>query len=421
MTETVIDVAGLSKQYQIGSARGGLEGPSGLRHDLEESFGRLLRRLTGRRSSNGNGVRTFWALRDVSFDVKRGDCVAVIGRNGAGKSTLLKILSRITEPTTGEVRLRGRVGSLLEVGTGFHLELSGRENIYLNGSVLGMTRQEVKAKFDEIVAFADVEQFLDTPVKRYSSGMYLRLAFAVAAHLEPEILIIDEVLAVGDAQFQKKCLGKMGEVSRHGRTVLFVSHNMAAVDALCGTAVVLSDGKVDYYGDTTSAIRRYMALGAEKTAMATESNEYGIALRGVRLVDVETGNTTVVPVFNKDFVLEVALTFERPLEYATLIVEIRDEIGVLVSELHPPEEGLEPCRLNGKVTFHFQLPKLALIPRTYTVGVHVDRPLDGIRYLDVLQCLRFEVQPAIVNNGMWPYTSKHGYVRLANGVTRTSS
>jgi lipopolysaccharide transport system ATP-binding protein len=221
-------------------------------------------------SHAGNSTEDFWALKDVSFEVKRGEVVGIIGRNGAGKSTLLKILSRITEPTEGRIRIKGRVASLLEVGTGFHPELTGRENIYLNGSILGMRRAEIKAKFDEIVEFAGVERFLDTPVKRYSSGMYVRLAFAVAAHLEPEILIVDEVLAVGDAEFQKKCLGKMGDVSKGGRTVLFVSHNMKAVSHMCSKALLLRSGQAVYkLDDVAYAIRRYT-----EGAGLTEASEW---------------------------------------------------------------------------------------------------------------------------------------------------
>jgi lipopolysaccharide transport system ATP-binding protein len=208
-----------------------------------------------------------WALRDVSFDVQEGEVVGIIGRNGAGKSTLLKILSRITEPTSGEIMLRGRVSSLLEVGTGFHPELTGRENIYLNGTILGMRKREIDKKFDEIVAFSEIEKFLDTPVKRYSSGMYVRLAFAVAAHLEPEILIVDEVLAVGDAAFQKKCLGKMGEVAREGRTVLFVSHNMQAVKTLCSYAVLLDQGRITYSGPTADTIEHYLQNSTSAVAV----------------------------------------------------------------------------------------------------------------------------------------------------------
>src|SRR6185295_2097393 len=215
--------------------------PSGFRELVAQKAAALGRRLRGATDAQaGQTSEEFWALKDVSFEIRRGEVLGIIGRNGAGKSTMLKILSRITEPTSGRIGIRGRVASLLEVGTGFHPELTGRENIFLNGAILGMSRAEITAKFDEIVAFAEVERFLDTPVKRYSSGMYVRLAFAVAAHLEPEILIVDEVLAVGDAQFQKKCLGKMGEVSRTGRTILFVSHNLTAIRTLCQRCILLT-------------------------------------------------------------------------------------------------------------------------------------------------------------------------------------
>ncbi len=234
--DIVIRARGLGKRYVIGH-QAERESYLSLREVVSRNARTLARSaidlVRGRPNIAGDEVEDFWALRDIDFAIRRGEVVGVIGRNGAGKSTLLKILSRITEPTEGRVEIRGRVASLLEVGTGFHPELTGRENIYLNGAILGMTHAEIRRKFDEIVAFAEVERFLDTPVKRYSSGMYVRLAFAVAAHLEPEILIVDEVLAVGDAEFQKKCLGKMGEVAGHGRTVLFVSHNMAAVQTLC--------------------------------------------------------------------------------------------------------------------------------------------------------------------------------------------
>ena len=241
MSETIIKVENLSKRYVIGDQR---EKGDALRHALEAAVRNPLQWFRARKEAVAKEHEEFWALKDVSFEVKRGDVVGIIGRNGAGKSTLLKILSRITEPTEGRVRIDGRVASLLEVGTGFHQELTGRENVFLNGAILGMQRAEIKQKFDEIVAFADVEKFLDTPVKRYSSGMYVRLAFAVAAHLEPEILIVDEVLAVGDAVFQKKCLGKMKDVAGHGRTVLFVSHNMAAIQQLCSRCVLLCKGTV---------------------------------------------------------------------------------------------------------------------------------------------------------------------------------
>ena len=234
MGDIAVRVENLGKCYQIGQAKSG---------DLRESFGSWLDKLQGRSNGKVAENQEFWALKDINFEVKKGEAIGIIGRNGAGKSTLLKILSRITEPTKGRFEINGRVSSLLEVGTGFHPELSGRENIFLNGTILGMKRREIKEKFDEIVAFSGVERFIDTPVKHYSSGMKVRLAFSVAAHLEPEILIVDEVLAVGDAEFQKKCLGKMDEVSKNdGRTVVFVSHNMAAVQNLCSKGILLHDG-----------------------------------------------------------------------------------------------------------------------------------------------------------------------------------
>ncbi len=256
MAEPIIRVEGLGKKYLIRHQAGGPRYRA-----LRDVFADGVKSGFGlfRRKNSPPTREEFWALKDVNFEVNAGEVVGIIGRNGAGKSTLLKILSRITEPTTGRVTLNGRVASLLEVGTGFHPELTGRENIYLNGSILGMGRSEIARKFDEIVAFAEVEKFLDTPVKRYSSGMYVRLAFAVAAHLEPEILVVDEVLAVGDAEFQKKCLGKMSEVARGGRTVLFVSHNMAAVSALCPRSLVLRDGQVLTDGLTREAIAAYYA------------------------------------------------------------------------------------------------------------------------------------------------------------------
>jgi ABC-type polysaccharide/polyol phosphate transport system ATPase subunit len=263
-----IRVESLGKRYLIGhQAR--QESYVALRDVIARGVGAAGRAarglLRGRPDLAGGTVEEFWALKDVDFEISPGEVVGVIGRNGAGKSTLLKVLSRITEPTVGRVAIRGRVASLLEVGTGFHPELTGRENIYLNGAILGMSHTEIRRKFDEIVAFAEVERFLDTPVKRYSSGMYVRLAFAVAAHLEPEILIVDEVLAVGDAEFQKKCLGKMGEVAGHGRTVLFVSHNMAAVQALCPRGILLNQGAIVADGPVDAVIGAYVDASARSS------------------------------------------------------------------------------------------------------------------------------------------------------------
>jgi lipopolysaccharide transport system ATP-binding protein len=258
MSDTVIRVENLGKKYILGHQK--QERYTALRDVIankSKSVGRKLLKPLGKKMADP-AVEEFWALKDLSFEIKQGDRVGIIGRNGAGKSTLLKVLSRITEPTTGRISIKGRVASLLEVGTGFHPELTGRENIYLNGAILGMSKAEIKNKFDEIVAFAEVEKFLDTPVKRYSSGMYVRLAFAVAAHLEPEILIVDEVLAVGDAQFQKKCLGKMEDVGKEGKTVIFVSHSTDSIRRLCSSGVYLSSGKVQDIGSIDYIVSQYL-------------------------------------------------------------------------------------------------------------------------------------------------------------------
>ena len=285
MSDVVIRAEGLGKKYVIGQ-QGESERYTSLRDVVvrgARGFVRSARDLVGGKLPLGSGETTedFWALKDVNFEIKRGEVVGIIGRNGAGKSTLLKILSRITEPTEGSVEIRGRVASLLEVGTGLHPELTGRENIYLNGAILGMLRAEIRRKFDEIVAFAEVEKFLDTPVKRYSSGMYVRLAFAVAAHLEPEILVIDEVLAVGDAEFQKKCLGKMGEVAEQGRTVLFVSHNLGAVRALCSRGIVLFDGSISSDSFIDDAIKMYLSDTVPSSKIKLASKQQSVYLKEV--------------------------------------------------------------------------------------------------------------------------------------------
>jgi lipopolysaccharide transport system ATP-binding protein len=275
--DIAIRVEGLGKKYLIGHMTS--ERYTALRDVIARTAKGLVRTTTdmlhGRAIITGDTTEEFWALKDINFEIKRGDAIGIIGRNGAGKSTLLKVLSRITDPTEGRVEIRGRVASLLEVGTGFHPELTGRENIYLNGAILGMRRTEIRRKFDEIVAFAEIEKFLDTPVKRYSSGMYVRLAFAVAAHLDPEILIVDEVLAVGDTEFQKKCLGRMDQVAQGGRTVLFVSHNMAALRKLCGQALMLNEGRCGELGPADVVIANYLRQhGTEVTSTWSQSSRY---------------------------------------------------------------------------------------------------------------------------------------------------
>jgi lipopolysaccharide transport system ATP-binding protein len=291
---TVLKVEDLGKKYILHHQRTGRY--IALRDviaDSVKSLGKkVLNPMRYRYSVSHSSKEEFWALKDVSFEVEQGDRVGIIGRNGAGKSTLLKLLSRITEPTSGRITIKGRVASLLEVGTGFHPELTGRENIFLNGAVLGMGRAEIRRKFDEIVDFAEVEKFLDTPVKRYSSGMYVRLAFAVAAHLEPKILIVDEVLAVGDAQFQKKCLGKMEAVAQEGRTVLFVSHNMNAISSLCSTGIVLANGKLQFEGDARAAISHYLMFGADSAYTCRENCDTGYPVITRAWFENKAGDTT---------------------------------------------------------------------------------------------------------------------------------
>jgi lipopolysaccharide transport system ATP-binding protein len=327
--KAAICVEKLSKFYRLGAD--GKRSYHTLRETITQTLwapGRWFRRRARPSAPTGtNGpappAEPFWAVRDVSFEVKPGEIVGIIGRNGAGKSTVLKMLSRITEPTSGRIFLRGRVGSLLEVGTGFHPELTGRENIYLNGAILGMGQREIARKFDEIVAFAEVEQFLDTPVKRYSSGMYTRLAFAVAAHLESEILLVDEVLAVGDAAFQKKCLGKMGEVVREGRTVLFVSHNMAAVRNLCTSAVLLAKGRVVCQGGSDAVIARYLEslpkVGDNLGRCLSHNPQCGVTFKGVELLDA---HQNVVPVMQTGQPAFIRLSFETSVAYENVTATV---------------------------------------------------------------------------------------------------
>lgn len=336
MSDAIIKVENLSKSYTIRHQNG--ERYTALRDVVSNSVKGISKRLMGRNSATYNlqsaTSEEFWALNDVSFEVKQGERVGIIGRNGAGKSTLLKILSRITEPTSGRIRIKGRVASLLEVGTGFHPELTGRENIYLNGAILGMYREEIRRKFDEIVAFAEVEKFLDTPVKRYSSGMYVRLAFAVAAHLEPEILLIDEVLAVGDVNFQKKCLGKINDVAKEGRTVLFVSHNMAAIANLCPRSILLDSGKLALDAISGEVTEAYLELGSTEggkriwTDLNTAPGNEKLRLRSVCII-CEDKITPDVEI-NKEIKIQIEFLNYKPDVYRSVSIHLLDKMGVEV-------------------------------------------------------------------------------------------
>ena len=361
MSDIVIKAEDLGKSYLISHQTNGKYDT--LRDVIVEKTKGLLSKIRGPECHTSQNVEEFWALKDVSFDVKQGERIAIIGRNGAGKSTLLKILSRITEPTTGRVLIRGRVASLLEVGTGFHLELSGRENIYLNGAILGMSRREIKAKFDEIVAFAEIEKFLDTPVKRYSSGMHIRLAFAVAAHLEQEVLIVDEVLAVGDSEFQKKCLGKMREVTREGRTVLFVSHNMAAIQQLCQRGLLLHQGKLIFSGTADETVRSY--IGQVKTLTSTElgnrkdrTGTQWLKFMRVGIYDCE-GDELRRVMSGQSIFVRLYYESEKEINKALVFVSfnLRNNEGVLLTNMNSVDSGFSRLNIYRRGYFECRWPK----------------------------------------------------------------
>ena len=375
----VISVENLSKRYIIGHQR--QERYTALRDVLANGAKRIGNKLLHPFAAPQDDPthEEFWALKDVSFDIKQGDRVGIIGRNGAGKSTLLKILSRITEPTSGRVSITGRVASLLEVGTGFHPELSGRENIYLNGAILGMSKAEIKSKFDEIVAFAEVEKFLDTPVKRYSSGMYVRLAFAVAAHLEPEILIVDEVLAVGDAQFQKKCLGKMEEVGNQGRTVLFVSHNMGAIEQLCSSILLLDRAQMKAHGsDMQQIVKQYLfgeGGGMSQSVWENMNNNYPSEWYQPTKVFISDskGSPILGAVVNNE---EIVLNIEGVVHQCDPALQIGfalyDENGSLLFwsfHTDTKEEEWPIVRKAGRWTFKVALPQRLLNEGVYRIDI----------------------------------------------------
>jgi lipopolysaccharide transport system ATP-binding protein len=376
MSKPIIEIQNISKKYRIGVQKGYLS----LREQISHKFSSLKSYLTTQ--SPSDSPADFWALKDVSFSVQEGEAVGIIGRNGAGKSTLLKILSKITPPTEGRIVLRGRVASLLEVGTGFHPELTGRENIYLNGAILGMTRSEIKKKFDEIVAFAEVEQFLDTPVKRYSSGMYVRLAFAVAAHLEPEILVVDEVLAVGDAEFQKKCLGKMGDVAKGGRTVLFVSHNMAAVEALCSSAIVLEQGRCGKIGSTVDNINEYLKNIKNIIGVPLKDRKDRTGKGIIRFTDIHVIQNK--PLNNHDLFNTIKVSIKLVNGY-DMDAKIRIALTIRTSS----EIGLVSCdsALKGEL---YTLPKLT---ESYLTCEIISPPLNAGEYY---------INIAVFNNGIEP-------------------
>ncbi|HEY0257029.1 MAG TPA: ABC transporter ATP-binding protein [Candidatus Methylacidiphilales bacterium] len=390
----VISVEHLSKSYRLGMIGGGT-----LREDVSRWWASLRRKpdpnqKIGEEHHARHMGQDFWALQDVNFQVKEGEILGIIGRNGAGKSTLLKILSRVTAPTSGYVKIKGRIASLLEVGTGFHPELTGRENIFLNGTILGMTKAEIRRKFDEIVAFSEIEEFIDTPVKRYSSGMYVRLAFAVAAHLEPEILIVDEVLAVGDAAFQKKCLGKMNEVSQQGRTVIFVSHNMAMMKTFCETALWISQGAVLESGSPETVINHYLQSGTSEPQNVVNLRDYPRAqLDGggqLRITRIEW--LTGLPLFHTES-MSVRIDFEtyRDVAESTIGIGFSSLEGgrLLTYETDDPGERID-LKKDGHYSVTMDIDFLPLPPGYYNVDIGSrSGAMQGIDYLP--NCFQVEI------------------------------
>lgn len=397
MSDTVIQAESLGKRYRIGQREPYLS----LRDVITEAVKAPFRALARRGRTNQNTDNFIWALKDVSFEVKHGEAIGIIGRNGAGKSTLLKVLSQITEPTEGRAILHGRVASLLEVGTGFHPELTGRENIFLNGAILGMSRKEIQHKFDEIVSFSEIEKFIDTPVKRYSSGMYVRLAFAVAAHMEPEIFIVDEVLAVGDAQFQKKCLGKMGSVASQGRTVLFVSHNMRAIKTLCSRAILLESGKPIIDNHPEVAIARYLSSGIIDQSTIEWEAEYApktseMVLRAIRIVDKEGESFSNLGTSDQ-IVVEIEYDLLTVVRGMRVLIKIITEDGIDVfsssdklvwADLRPPGHYVSRCRIPGDL----------LNVGAYVVSIGADIPTFKV-VLQEREYLKFIITE-LVNNPM---------------------
>jgi lipopolysaccharide transport system ATP-binding protein len=410
VTGTAIEISGLGKRYTIGVRRRGYDT---LRESIVENARRSFRRVTGRGRPRIDSA--LWALRDVSLTIDQGEAVGLIGHNGAGKTTLLKIVSRITEPTAGFADVTGRVGSLLEVGTGFHPELTGRENVFLYGSILGMSRTEIRRRFDEIVAFAEIERFLDTPVKRYSSGMSVRLAFAVAAHLEPEILLVDEVLAVGDASFQRKSLGKMGEIAGEGRTVVFVSHNLAIIQALCRRAVLLERGEIVADGAVGETIDRYLrALETAASANLLERTDRdsrgwdGVHVSGLDIRDASGTHPDVV-VGGRPATITVHLTDVLPGTQCrlTIVNGLGQPIATLDSELPSPNDLRDPD-LGPRI--ECDLATLPLLPGRYRIDVLLkarNQIQDGL-----LAAAFFDVEPGVLADRPMPVSGSDGDVVL---------
>lgn len=407
MSDTVIQIDNISKRYRLGVI-GGMR----LVDDVSRQFARLMRRpdpfsRVGHASNgqangtNGSNPDEIWALKNVSFEVKRGEVLGIIGRNGAGKSTLLKILSRVTAPTRGEVRIKGRIASLLEVGTGFHPELTGRENVFLNGAILGMTKAEIRKRFDEIVEFSGYENFIDTPVKRYSSGMWVRLAFAVAAHLDPEILIVDEVLAVGDAAFQEKCLGKMEKVAGEGRTVLLVSHNMSTIQQICKQCVLFKDGQLHLSGEPSDVVGEYLSETRTATSLdLTDWNDRsgsGLARLTRLAFSDESGVEKSVFPLGSTICFDLDAMYYQPLFDPSFEIIIHDAAGEPIMQLRSEHDGFRIGKVKDRTSVRGRIDNIGLYPGRYFVSARIAA---GGRNIDFpFLCGSFQVIPAPGDHG----------------------
>jgi lipopolysaccharide transport system ATP-binding protein len=397
MDRPIIHVDGLGKQYRIGARERGYKT---IRESLVDTVMSPFHRLNGNsRSDAGKVGPLIWALKDVSFEVQAGEVLGIIGRNGAGKSTLLKILSRITEPTEGRIEIRGRVASLLEVGTGFHGELTGRENVYLNGAILGMRKAEIDQKFDEIVAFAEVERFLDTPLKHFSTGMQMRLAFAVAAHLEPEILLVDEVLAVGDAAFQERCLGAMQKTAASGRTVVFVSHNMASVQHLCTNVMLLRSGRIAATGVPAEVIGDYFSVVQERSSVSIrdwpDRKTNGEArIVNFEMTDEKGQEINCIPV-GGSVCFSITAEFYKPIKDPSFGIHVHDQTGEAILDIQSTHAGLRVGRAEGLVAVQAFVEKLGLYPGHYLLSPWISDSVGWREALDwVRVCSKLRVDPA---------------------------
>ena len=425
MSNTVIKVENLGKQYQLGKVGTGT---------LSNDFNRWWHQVRGKedpylkvgevndrtKASTNNIV---WALKNINFEVKQGEVLGIIGKNGAGKSTLLKILSRVTGPTVGDIKVKGRIASLLEVGTGFHPELSGRENIYLNGAILGMTKLEIKSKFDEIVAFSGVERYIDTPVKRYSSGMYVRLAFAVAAHLEPEILIVDEVLAVGDAEFQKKCLGKMKDVSGQGRTVLFVSHNMAAVKTLCTSGIVLENGNLTFASDANSAINYYVSSAYSLAEVPVKDRKDHKGNQKLKITDIQFRSSigALVGELTSGESYKIHFNFEKQSEVdvnqLTFVLEFKNENDEVVSTIASDEQGTVFSELGNIGSIVVEIPRLIFREGKYTLNYMISEKVSYNTPHKIIDFLTDATAINVIRGDYW----QSGFLNRPKGFIQESS